>query len=121
MAAILIATGCWLTVPAATFGPEMLERTASATTAALALTAIVSAILLWRNNGAFAPPASIVRVAIALAAAIVVGSRLPWLGKIAVVAESGVVAVIYLAVLALGREIGAADVARIKQVFGRRG
>ena len=87
-AAILIATGCWLTVPSAAFGPEMLERTATATAAALVLTAAISAVLLYRNNGAFAPPASLARVALALGVAIAVGTRLPYLGKIAVVAES---------------------------------
>ncbi len=119
-AAILIATGCWLTVPSATFGPEMLERTASATAAALVLTAAISAVLLYRNNGAFAPPASLARVALALGVAIAVATRLPYLGKIAVVAESALVVVVYAGVLALTRELGAADIARIKQVFGRR-
>ncbi|HVY46511.1 MAG TPA: oligosaccharide flippase family protein, partial [Minicystis sp.] len=76
-AVVLIAGGCVAFVPHAAFGPEMLLHTAIATSAALFATALVGAILLRRENGAFVAPATVVRVGAALAVSVAVGARMP--------------------------------------------
>ncbi|WP_437726031.1 lipopolysaccharide biosynthesis protein [Sorangium sp. So ce861] len=118
---LLVATGCSVAVPRAAFGPDMLVRSATATSLALAASAVVAGALLHRAAGGFVPAATALRVGVALAAAIAVGARLPWLGKIAVLGEAIAVALVYLALLVATREVGRDDLAVLRQAFGRRG
>jgi stage V sporulation protein B len=116
---LLVAAGCSIAVPRAPFGPDMLVRSAAATSLALATAAIAGGALLHRAAGGFVPARTALRVGAALLAAIAVGSQLPWLGKIAVLGEAILVAVVYLAVLVATREVGREDLAALKQAFGR--
>jgi stage V sporulation protein B len=118
---ILIAIGCVALVPGARLGPDMLVASATAVAMALTVTAIAAAMVLTRVAGGFVAPATLLRVLLALGVAVGLGSRLPWLGKLAVVPEVALVAGIYVAILVGLREVGAADLLRIKQVLGRRG
>lgn len=118
---LLIALGCVALVPQAKLGPDMLVASATAVTAALTVTAVAGGLVLHRAAGGFVAPATLARVLVALGIAVSVGARLPWAGKLLVVPEVALVAGIYVAVLVALREVGAADLVRIKQVLGRRG
>jgi stage V sporulation protein B len=118
---ILIGAGCYVLLPRASFGREMLVQAATAVAVALTVTASAAGVVLGRAAGGFVAPLSLLRVLGALGVAVAAGTRLPWMGKPMVVLEALAVGVIYVVVLIVTREIGAADVGRIKQVIGRRG
>jgi stage V sporulation protein B len=119
-AVALVAAGCATFVPRAPLGPEMLLHSALATSVALTAAAGVGAVVLRRVAGGFVAVGTLVRVGAATAVAVAAGSRLPWLGKLAVPVEAAAVGVVYLGVLVALGEVGKADVARLKQVAGRR-
>ena len=114
-----VATGCSLVAPRASFGPSMLFVTAISTSTALGICAVVAAIELRRTARAFVAPISLVRVFAAVAVVVVVGMQLPWLGKLAVLAEAFVLAILYLAVLIGTGELGKHDLANVKKVLGK--
>jgi stage V sporulation protein B len=116
----LIGAGCYILIPRAELGPAMLVQAATATSAALAITAAAGGLVLHRVAGGFVPAATVVRVLGALAVAIATGSRLPWLGKVFVPFEAAAVAALYLAVLVVTRELGKADLARVLTVVRRK-
>ncbi|WP_437757567.1 lipopolysaccharide biosynthesis protein [Sorangium sp. So ce1389] len=118
---LLVAVGCSLFVPRAPFGPDMLVSSAVATSLALATAAVVSGFLFHRAAGGFVPARTALRVGLALAAAVAVGARLPWLGKVAVLGEAILVALVYVALLVATREVGRDDLAILRQAFGRGG
>jgi stage V sporulation protein B len=117
---IAVAVGSVLLVPNAPFGPAMLMRSATAVALAMGLAAVVGGLVLRKISGAFTSPLTIVRVLAATAITLAVGSRLPWLGKLMVIPEAIGLGLLYLAILALLREIGGADLATLRQAFGRR-
>ncbi|AUX40165.1 integral membrane protein [Sorangium cellulosum] len=116
---LLVAIGCSVAVPRAPFGPDMLVSSAVATSLALATAAVVGGALLHRAAGGFVPALTALRVGAALLAAMALGTQLPWLGKIAVLGEALLVALVYLALLVVTREVGRDDLASLKQAFGR--
>jgi stage V sporulation protein B len=116
----LIATGCSLFVPHAEVGLPMLTTTASATATALTLTAIAGAIRLRAVVGGFVAPLTLLRALAALAACVLAGSRLPWIGKAGTVLESIAVAGLGLVVLVVTGEVGKEDLARVMAVVGKR-
>jgi len=117
---VLVAAGCSVLIPRAELGPAMLEQAATAVTVALTMTSIAASVVLARVAGGFVAPATLLRVLAALGATVLVGSRMPWLGKPAVILEVGLLAGLYLAVLLFLRELGPSDLGRLKQVLGRR-
>ena len=92
----LIAAGCSVFVPRADFGLPMLTTTATATTAALTVTAVLGAVRLRAVAGGFVAPLTLARVLAALATCVFAGSRLPWIGKVGTVFEAAAVAVLGL-------------------------
>jgi stage V sporulation protein B len=119
-ASLSVAALCWLWVPSAPFGPSLLSRTATATSVALALAAVVGAVLVRRASGGFAPPKTLARTALAMVAAMAVGAFMPWWGRALVPFQAIVVVATYVAVaIALG-ELTRADVAMVRSVLGRR-
>lgn len=117
---VFVALGCALALPSAPLGTAMLERTALATSSALTAAALAAAITLRRAVGGFASPATLARVVLAAGVALALGSRLPWLGRPVAIVEAGVVALAYLAVLALTGEVGKADLAAVKAIARRK-
>jgi len=117
---VAIAAGCFALVPRAAFGPDMLVSSATATSLALLLAAIIGAVLLRGVAGAFVSPLTLVRVGVAMAATVAVGTRVPWLGKLAVLVEVVGVALVYLGVLVVSGEIGRKDLATVRAGLGRR-
>ena len=116
----LIASGCVVLIPRADLGPAMLVQAATATSIALAITAAAAGVVLHRTAGGFVPAATVVRVLGALGIAVAVGSRLPWLGKVFVPLEAAAVAALYVVVLVVTRELGRADLARVRTVLRRK-
>ncbi|APR79844.1 Virulence factor mviN [Minicystis rosea] len=117
----LVAIGVSLVVPHAAFGADMLVRAALATSAALVATAAVGVAILARVAGSAVSAATLGRVLAAGAIAIAVCGWLPRAGRMAALFEAPLVAAVYVGVLVASRELGAADLARLNRVVGRRG
>jgi len=108
------------TSPEGPFVRLLVDRTAGAVASAMALAATVAAILLHRAAGSFARPLTLLRVLAAFAATVAVGTQLPSLPKLLVPFEALALMCVYLAVLALTRELGGADLRLVSGVFGRK-
>ena len=116
----LVALGCFVLVPRAEFGPDMLVKSAIATASALTVSAIVGGFVLRSVAGSFVAPATLVRVVIATVATVALGSQVPWLGKPFVLVAAAAMALVYVAILVLLREVGRADLAQIRGTLGRK-
>ena len=119
-AAVCVAVGCLIAVPRAPFGPQMLVHSAIANGAALLVAALAAAVLLRFVAGDVVAKGVPLRVVAAIALTVALGTRLPWLGKLFVPVEAAGLGLVYLALLALFGELGRADLATLKQAFGRR-
>lgn len=117
---VLVAAGCAFAVPRAAFGPAMLLATATATSVAITLAAVLGGIRLAGVAGGFVAPATLARVFGATVIVVAAGSRIPWMGKLLVPAQAALCAALYLVILVALREIGSADLAIIRRAFGRR-
>jgi stage V sporulation protein B len=117
IASALVAVLCWWLVPSAPFGASLLIRTATATSIALASAALGGAYLVYRAARSFAPAKTLGRTALAMAAAIAVGSRLPWLGRPFVIIEVLVVVATYLGVAIASGELTRADLTMVTSVL----
>ncbi len=116
----LSGIGNYIAIPIAAESGNTLEVAAAVTSAAMVLGAVISGIALNRRLGAFIPVTSLVRIAIATGAALVVGRLLPLHGKLMTLVEAGVVGLVFLVVLIGSRELGARDLAAIKAVRKKR-
>jgi stage V sporulation protein B len=116
----LIVGGIFATRPDGAFGAELLRSTAYATSGAVALGALVAALVLRGVAGALVSPLTLVRVALAVAAAFAVASVLPTLPKALVPVGALAVGSVYAGVLVATRELGRADLAVLKRVLGRK-
>jgi stage V sporulation protein B len=65
--------------------------------------------------------ATLARVLVAVGLSVALGSQLPWLGKLLVLPEVALVAILYALVLVATRELTRADVALVRAALGRRG
>ncbi len=119
-AAGLVIALCWWFVPNRVFGPQLLLATAAATSTALLLATTAGALLLRSSTGAFLAPSVLVRCLGALGCAALVGTRLPWLGKIAVLPEAAVVFLVYVVVMVCTGALTRADLGLVKRVIGRK-
>jgi stage V sporulation protein B len=120
IASALVALLCWWLVPSAPFGASLLVRTATATSIALASAALAGAFLVFRAAQSFAPAKTLARTALAMAVAILVGSRLPWMGRPFVIVEVLVVVAAYLAVAIASGELTRADLVMVTSVLRRK-
>jgi len=116
----LSGIGNYIAIPIAAESGNTLEVAAAVTAAAMVLGAVISGVALYRRLGAFIPVTSLVRIAIATGAALVVGRLLPLHGKLMTLVEAGVVGLVFLVVLIGSRELGARDLAAIKAVRKKR-
>lgn len=115
-----VALACSIFVPRAELGPPMLLATAAATSCAVTLAVLIGAYRLARVAGGFVAPLTLVRALVALAVAIAVGSRIPWMGHILVPFQAMLVGGIYLAVLVVLRELNNKDLDLVRRVIGMR-
>jgi stage V sporulation protein B len=120
MGVVLIAAGCFVLVPSADFGLPMLAATARAAALGLTLTAVAGGFRLRQVAGGFVRPLTLVRTLAALAACVLSGMYLPWIGKPGAIVEGlAVVGVGVVVLIALG-EVGRDDLAKLRAVAGRR-
>jgi stage V sporulation protein B len=116
----LVVLLCFLRVRGASFGPELLMRTALATTTGIVAATVAAGFLVWKTAGAVVAPLSVVRVLVSMAVAITLGRFLPPGGKIMAIAYSAVVAGTYVVLLLVTRELGKNDLRNVKNVISRR-
>jgi stage V sporulation protein B len=116
----LVVVLCYLRVPGAAFGPELLLYTAQATAAGLFVATLSAAFFVYRAAGAVAPPLALVRVLVALAVAVAVGRVLPHAGKILTPVYAALVAAVYVLILLVTRELGGQDLSTIRAVVSKR-
>ncbi len=116
----LVVLLCFLRVRGTAFGPDLLMRTAIATTTGIVLATLVAGFLVWRTTGAVVAPLSVVRVLVAMVAAISLGRFLPPGGKLLAIVYSAVVAGAYVGVLLVTRELTKSDLSTLKNVASRR-
>jgi stage V sporulation protein B len=119
-AAAFVAVACALSVPSAPFDAVLLVRTALATSVALLVATTIGAALVRRTAQSFAPTPTLVRTALAVAAATIVGNYLPWHGRALVPVQAAIVIATYLAVSIATRELTRADLAMVRTILGRR-
>jgi stage V sporulation protein B len=120
IAAALVALLCYLRVRGAPFGPDLLWRTAIATSAGLALATVGAAFLVKRAAGAVVPPITPLRVLLALGIAIAVARFLPVRGPLVTIGASAVIALVYVVVLIATGELGRRDIENVRTVLSRR-
>jgi stage V sporulation protein B len=102
------------------FGEELLWRMALSTSAGLLLATLLAAIAVKRAAGAVVSPMTLARVLVALVVSIGAAHLLPEPGKLMTLVFSALIALIYVAVLLILKELGHADLATVKAVVARR-
>jgi stage V sporulation protein B len=115
----VVAFAVFAVMPYDAYGQMQLVFTAIATSVALGLAVLAGAVAVKKVAGAFVPPATFVRVAIAVAVAYVAGPHLPHVGKLGAIGLAAVVAVAYVVFLVASRELGPADVADARALVRR--
>jgi stage V sporulation protein B len=120
IAFLLIVVLCFALVSGAPFGQAILYRTAVSTSVGLVGATLGAAVLVYRTAGAVVAPLTFVRVLAALAAAVAVARSLPQSTRLVTIAEALLVMAVYVGSLTVLREIGAADVAKVRQILGRK-
>ena len=117
----LAGIGNLIVIPMVDPGPGLLVAAATTTGVAMLCGAGIAGFYLHRRLGAFLPVASVIRVAIAIAAAMAVGRVIPFRTPLMTLVEAAVVGVTFLVVLVATRELGKADLRQIVQVRAKRG
>ena len=120
LAASLVIALCFVRVRGTAFGEELLFQTAFATSIAIAVATLGAGLIVYRTAGAVAAPGTMLRVLFAAAVSITVGRFLPAAGAIWTLFAAACVALAYVALLLISRELGAADLATLKAVVKRR-
>jgi stage V sporulation protein B len=110
----------WTFLRGAPFGDELLLRTALASSLGAALATAVAGFFVWRSTGALLTPRAGLRISMAAAVAIGVARSLPVNGKLLTLAEVVGVALTYVGLLLVMRELTARDLAQLRTVLGRR-
>jgi O-antigen/teichoic acid export membrane protein len=113
------AAGIAILVPRAAPGAPMLVAAASATAIATATGLVAALVVLRARFGAGPPPATVARVALAMAAAVVAARLVPGHGKIVGLAVMALAGIAYVAALVVTREFGPEDRAKFAKVFKR--
>jgi stage V sporulation protein B len=121
VAVTLVITLCYLRVRGAPFGAHLLLYTAQATAAGLFVATLSAAFFVYRAAGAVAPPLTLVRVLLGVGVAATLGRLLPHAGKIVTPVYAVLVALAYLLILLVTRELAAADLVTWRAVAAKRG
>jgi hypothetical protein len=108
-------------VRGAPFGADLLLYTAQATAAGLFVATLSAAFFVYRAAGAVAPPLTLVRVLLGVGVATALGRLLPHAGKIVTPVYAALVALAYLLILLVTRELSGADLATLRAVATKRG
>ncbi len=121
IAVTLVVALCYVRVRGAPFGEDLLLYTAQATAAGLFVATLSAAFCVYRAAGAVAPPLTLVRVLLGVGVATTLGRFLPHADKILTLVYAAVVALAYLLILLVTRELAAADLATLRAVATKRG
>ena len=116
----LVAGLCFILVRGQPYDSAMLVRTAVSTSIGLAVATVIAAWFVWRTARSVVPPATLLRVGIALSLVIALGRVLPSPGKLMTIAYAAVLAGGYVVLLVLLRELGRNDLNMIRTVFKRK-
>lgn len=116
----LVVAVSFALVPGTPFGADVLLRTAVSTTAGLFAATVTTAVAVKRVAGGVMPALSLVRIVFAMGLAIATGRVLPNAGKLATIGFSVVVALVYIAVLLVTRELKKSDLQMVQSVVARR-
>jgi stage V sporulation protein B len=119
LALLLVVVSCFVFVRGQPLDARLLARSAWATSGGLVVATVVSALLLYRRARAVVAPLTLLRVAVAALISSFVGARLGLSGFVGTLLSAALVTVLYLVLLALSRELGRADLARIGTIAGR--
>ncbi len=114
-------TAAFVLVPRAALGPEMLTAAAVAASFGMALGLVASVVYVRMRMGGSAPLATIGRVVMSGAAAVLLGRVLPLGGKLTGLAITGLVTAVYLGGLIGLGEFGPTDRAKLRKVLRRGG
>ena len=117
---VIAAVGNFIAIPLAMDSGRVLEVAAGVTGGSMLIGAILTGIVLKRRLGAFLPILSVVRIVLAIAVGLAVGRVLPFHGKLMSLVEAAIVAVVFLVVLVVTRELGTRDLEAIKAVRRKR-
>lgn len=109
-----------MVIPRLEPGQPMLVGAALATAGAMLVGAGLGAWLLRRHLGAFMPPATLLRVPVAVVAAMGVGHLIPFTSTLATLVEAAAVGLSFLAALVLTGELGRRDLAALTSLGRRR-
>jgi stage V sporulation protein B len=115
----LVVVLCFARVRGQPFGPDLLERTALATSIGLGVATLAAAGIVRRAAGAVVAPLSVVRVLGCMALAIGFARIVPVQGKLATLGASAAVGAVYVALLVLSRELGRDDWALARRILAR--
>ena len=121
VAVTLVVALCYWRVRGAPFGEHLLLYTAQATAAGLFVATLSAAFFVYRAAGAVAPPLTLVRVLLGVGVATSLGRLLPHAGKIVTPVYAVLVALVYLLILLVTRELAGADLATLRAVVTKRG
>jgi O-antigen/teichoic acid export membrane protein len=117
---LIAAVGNFIAIPLAMESGRVLEVAAGVTGGSMLIGAILTGMVLKRRLGAFLPVLSVVRIVLAIAVGLAVGRVLPFHGKLMSLVEAAIVAVVFLVVLIVTRELGTRDLEAIKAVRRKR-
>ena len=117
---VLVGTGAAaLLVPHAASGTPMLMAAATATALGTVAGFLAAVIYVRSRLGGTPPPATLARVALAIAAGLAVGHFTPGHGKIVGLAVTALAALAYATVLVVSGELGPADRAKLLRMLRR--
>jgi len=120
VAVTLVVALCYFRVRGAAFGESLLLYTAQATTAGLFVATLSAAFFVRRAAGTVAPPLTFFRVLLGVGVAVTLGRFLPHAGKILTPVYAALVALAYVLILLVTRELAAADLATLRAVAAKR-
>ncbi|WP_394832575.1 lipopolysaccharide biosynthesis protein [Pendulispora rubella] len=116
----LLAGSVWVASSHATYGEPQLRATALSTSVTLGIGLLAMAVAVRRYSGAFIPFATFLRALGGIALAYVAGLFLPRLGWLLTPVAAGVVAIAYVALLAVTGELKSADRDMVLSLISRR-
>jgi stage V sporulation protein B len=116
----VVALAVFAGMPEGAFGKLQLSSTATATTVALGFALLAGTIAVRSVAGAFVPPATFVRVTLAVALAYFGGAYLPHTGKLGAILVAAAIGALYLVFLVASRELTRADARDVRALVARR-
>lgn len=117
---VLVFAGNWAFVAGVPFGEQLLTRTALATSVAVVVVAVAAGFVVQRETGGGIVGKSALRVAVAVAVCVGAGNLMPSMGKVATLGAAGGLALSYVGLLVLLREVTRVDLRAVQSVVRRR-